>query len=587
MGSPLSVFPVIASLSVVLLLGTVGCGEPPESVPPGAGVPVSVAPHPDDNGDLAAVADTLPVAEFIRERLEAGLAMGAPRAAGDRIHSMETLPAFYVERDFEPAWLRGPRPTPAAQELIRAVRDAERDGLDPRHYHLGAIDSLIPRLGGDGDDELRRRVDVDLLLTDAFLILGSHLHLGRVNPETRDPEWRANRRGADLGSVLKDALESGEVARALDDLRPREDTYHGLRDALVHYRRLAAEGGWAAVPSGPILEPGDAGPRVVALRARLAATGDLPASAMAGGDLEDELFDEVLATAVRRFQRRMGLEPDGRVGPASLRAMNVPVQDRIAQLEVNLERWRWMPQELGERYFLVNIPAFSVELWEEGEKLRELRAIVGRAYRATPVFSSTMTYLVLAPHWHVPPGIAQNDQLPRIRENPGYIASQRMVLLDQGTNRVVDPHGIDWTGMTGAEFNRRFRLRQDPGPNNALGAVKFIFPNRHNVYLHDTPGRELFDRAARDFSSGCIRVEGALELAAHLLRHDPSWTPERIREVVQGGRERYVNLPVHYRVHLQYWTAWLDEEGRVNFRNDIYDRDPRVREALRQNGPRD
>jgi L,D-transpeptidase YcbB len=572
--------------ALVLFLVAAACGEGPDALPPGADAPVPALPGQDDNGEPAAVPDTLPVAEYIRNRLEAGLAIGAPRAAGDRIHSMETLPAFYAERDFEPAWLRGPAPTPVARELIRAIRDAEGDGLDPRHYHLTAIDSLIPRLGGDGDDEVRRRVDVDLLLTDAFLILGSHLLLGRVNPETRDPEWRASRRGADLGAVLEDALQSGEVARALEDLRPREDTYDGLRDALSHYRRVAADGGWAAVPSGPNLEPGDAGPRVAALRARLAVTGDLPAEALAG-EVEDELFDDDLAAAVRRFQHRMGLEADGRVGPASLRALNVPVQERIAQLEVNLERWRWMPQDLGERYFLVNIPAFSVELWEEGEKVREIRGIVGRAYRATPVFSSTMTYLVLAPHWHVPPGIAQNDQLPRIRQDPGYIASQRMVLLDQGTNRVVDPRTIDWTGMGGAEFNRRFRLRQDPGPNNALGDVKFMFPNRHNVYLHDTPGRELFDRAARDFSSGCIRVEGALDLAAHLLSHDPAWTPERIREVVRAGRERYVNLPVHYQVHLQYWTAWLDEEGRVNFRNDIYDRDPRVREALRNAGPGD
>jgi L,D-transpeptidase YcbB len=572
-------FPFLALF--LFAAGAVACGDASDGPIPAADAPVGGF---DDNGDPAAVPDTLPVAESLRHRLEAGLELGHARAAGERIHSRETLPAFYLARDFEPAWLQGPGPTAGARELIRAIREVEMDGLDPRHYHLPALDSLLPRLGGDDDGEVRRRVDVDLLLTDAFLILGSHLLLGRLNPETRDPEWRANRRGADLGAVLDQAVATGQVAAALNGLRPREETYLGLREALVQYRRLAAAGGWGEVPSGPMLEPGSSGPRVAAIRVRLAVTGDLE-SVSDGNGVDDEIFDEELAAAVRRFQERLGLEPDARVGPATLRAMNVPVEQRIAQLEVNLERWRWMPQELGQRYFLVNIPAFRVELWEDGQKIRDLRSIVGRAYRATPVFSSTMTYLVLAPHWHVPPGIAANDQLPRIRQDPGYIASQRMVLLDQGTNRVVDPHTIDWTGMGGAEFNRRFRLRQDPGPNNALGDVKFMFPNRHNVYLHDTPGRELFDRAARDFSSGCIRVEGALDLAAWLLRHDPAWTPERIREVVRAGRERYVNLPIQYQVHIQYWTAWLDEDGRVNFRDDIYDRDPRVRQALRQAAP--
>jgi L,D-transpeptidase YcbB len=209
---------------------------------------------------------------------------------------------------------------------------------------------------------------------------------------------------------------------------------------------------------------------------------------------------------------------------------------------------------------------------------------VGRHYRQTPVFSSTMTHLVLAPFWHIPPGIARNDLLPRIRENPGHVAAQRMVLFDAATNQPVDPFGVEWSGMTGADFNRRFRLRQDPGPHNALGNVKFMFPNRHSVYLHDTPARELFDRTQRDFSSGCIRVEGALDLAELLLARE-GWDRRRIDEAVRLGRERTVRFSTPYRVHLQYWTSWVDEEGILHFRADIYDRDSAVRRAMEAPAP--
>jgi L,D-transpeptidase YcbB len=577
---------LLAALAVLLAMGASGCGDlrdadgAPDPGPPARDAGAGEASWDERDGDP----DDLPVAESIRNRLEAGLAGEASTAAGHRLLSRQTLPDFYEARQYRPAWLDGSRPTARKRDLVSAIRDAKLDGFEPNDYHLAVIDSLTGRLGGDDEGEVRRRADLDLLLTDAFLVLGSHLLHGRVNPESRDPEWRASRRGTDMRAVLEEALENGDVSGALDGLRPPGDTYGGLREALQRYREVAADGGWGTIPSGPVLEQGTHGPRVAVLRSRLVATGDLPREA-ANGAGDPELFDEELDRAVRRIQTRFGLEADGRAGPITLRTLNVPVEDRIAQVEVNLERWRWMPQELGDRYFLVNIAAFRVELWEEGTRTRTIRGIVGRHYRQTPVFSGTMTYLVLAPHWHVPPGIARNDQLPRIQANPGYLASQRMTLLDQGTNRVVDPHSVDWSGMGGTEFNRRFRIRQDPGPQNALGDVKFMFPNRFNVYLHDTPGRELFERAARDFSSGCIRVEGALDLAAHLLREDPSWTPERIREVVRVGRERYVNLPTPYQVHLQYWTAWLDEEGRVNFREDIYDRDPRVRQALTRPAP--
>ncbi len=516
--------------------------------------------------------DTVLVSDGIRNRLDAGFTWGWVRAGGQNILSPQALPDFYHRRDHEPAWLSGPRLTSGGQELLAAIQDAEGDGLRPYDYHVTALDSLIPLLGSDGPDELQHRVSVDLMLTDAFLILGSHLLHGRINPETIDPEWLANRRGKDMIPVLEEAVASGAVAETLDGLRPRMAGYQAMRDVLADLRRVAADGGWAPVPTGPRLEPGASDPRVPIVRDRLL------------GWAGDDHFDDELQGAVRAFQARHGLDAVGSVGPQTLAALNVPVEDRIAQLEVNMERWRWLPEDPGERHILVNAAAFTVDVVENGERVRRIRGIVGRNYRQTPVFTGTMTYLVLAPYWHVPPGIAQNDQLPRIRQDPRWVMQQRMTLLDAATNRPVDPLSVKWAGMTGAQFNRQFRLRQEPGPTNALGDVKFMFPNRYNVYLHDTPARDLFDRTARDFSSGCIRVEDALGLAEHLLAVE-GWDRAQIDQAVRAGRERTVRLSRPYAVHLQYWTAWVDDDGVLQFRDDIYSRDPRVRDAMETPAP--
>lgn len=580
-------------MSVCVLLfaaGTVGCGgEDPESqtgepAAAAGGVGESGVPDARRTGVELDRADEQAVSSELRSRIEAAAA-GAPlTGAGERLHATRTLPAVYGERDFQPLWQEGGRVLELADELLRQVRRAEADGLEPADYHLAALDSLIPRMAQGGEeDRVRQRADVDLLLTDAFLLLGSHLLHGRLDPESVEPAWTASRDGLDMGGILLTSLRPGAVEAALERFRPTGPRYQALREELARLRAIAAEGGWETVPGGPTLEPGDEGPRIPPLRNRLQRSGDLPRSAGTGGS---DVYDEALADAVRAFQARHGLEPDARVGQATLAALNVPAADRVEQMLVNLERWRWLPRELGDRYILVNIPGFSVHVVEDGEEVLRLRAIVGRAYRQTPVFSGRMTYLALAPYWNVPPGIAANDQLPRIREDPDQVAQQNMVLFDNATNRVVDPQSVDWSGLTGAEFNRRFRLRQEPGPNNALGSVKFMFPNPHNVYLHDTPARELFSRTVRDFSSGCIRVENAMELARYLLSADPQWTPDRLESMVRQGREQAVTLPEPVPVHIQYWTSWIELDGTVHFRSDLYDRDGRVSDALRRPPPR-
>lgn len=516
---------------------------------------------------------------LLRGRVEAlrnGLDVGA---AGDRLLARTALPRFYEDRGFEPAWFVGDMK--ALVELVGVVERAGEHGLDPSVYHLEALQQweTTARLLS-----VEERVAVELLASDAFLVLGSHLLHGRVNPETINPEWLANRRSAELHGVLAQAIASGDIAGTLDGLAPQQPRYRTMVTARQRLLEVESAGGWPTVAAGPRLEVGVEDERVPLLRTRLRASGDLGAPDPWETE-DDPIFDEALRRAVSAFQSRHGLDADGVVGPATLAALNVPAGERARQIALNLERWRWLPADLGDRHIEVNIAGFDVRVVEHGRTVRRHRAVVGRQYRQTPSFSGNMTYLVLSPYWHVPPTIAAVDKFPGIQRDPATIAAQRMTLLEQGTNQPVDPSVVDWANLTGQSFNRLYRLRQDPGPSNALGQVKFMFPNRHNVYLHDTPSRELFDRTSRNFSSGCIRVENPLDLAEYLLADEPGWDRARIEEAARGTGETTVRLSRSVPVHLLYWTAWADENGVLQFRADVYQRDGVVAAALDADPP--
>jgi murein L,D-transpeptidase YcbB/YkuD len=290
--------------------------------------------------------------------------------------------------------------------------------------------------------------------------------------------------------------------------------------------------------------------------------------------------DTALHEAVQRFQERHGLTVDGAVGPATRAALNVPVEERIEQITLNLERWRWLPADLGRLHVRVNIAGFDLRVVEEGTDRLQMRVVAGRAYRQTPVFSDQISYLVLNPYWHVPHSIAVKDKLPDFRRDPSLVSKLGYeVFRGWGADATpIDPSTIDWNAVSASSFP--YRLRQRPGPQNALGQVKFMFPNAHSIYLHDTPSRALFGQAERNFSSGCIRVEHPLDLAAVLLRHNEGWTRERIESTVGNDTEKTVVLPEKVPVHLLYWTAWATADGPVHFRRDVYDRDEAVHSAL-------
>ncbi len=529
------------------------------------------------------------VREFLRNRIEAAGIPARIVVSGERIYSETALPRFYQRRGFTPAWIDNEGPRQQIESLVNCLAKADLEGFDPQDYHLIEILANLSKIRGNQKEKRplnpRRLVDLDLLLTDAFLIYGSHLLSGRVNPESIDPEWFSNRRGADLGEALENAILPDRIEETLHGFLPAQSGYWKLREALARYREIAQHGGWRKISDGPALKKGDRGKRILELRERLSAEGKPIPSSEESQESLDNYFDEGLEQTVREFQYLHGLDQDGVVGPVTLSALNVSAGERVRQLEINMERWRWLPQNLGEHHIMVNMASFTLCVFDNGNPTMHMRVIVGKGYRRTPVFSSRMTYLVLCPYWHVPPSIAVEDKLPLIKNDPDYLVKQNMrVFQGWGADaKEIALKSIVWDHITPANFP--YRLRQDPGPTNALGRVKFMFPNRFNVYMHDTPSQELFQKSRRTFSSGCIRIQKPLELAAYLLKGDPRWDRQAIEDQVAQNTEKTIILPTPFDIHLLYWTAFVEQDGTIHFRDDVYGRDGRLEKALNLDPP--
>lgn len=489
---------------------------------------------------------------------------------GVRIALPERIQEFYSRRGFSPAWT-----DPAlAGQLRKALADSYHDGLDPADYHLSTLQQLAHELALPGATaELRAQNDI--LMTEALLRLAYHLSFGKVDPVSFDPQWNYGRTLAvtDVVAEIERAIASGDLYERIEALKPTHPMYLGLKRELVRYRAFEATGGWQPMPAGPTLKPGASDPRVRELRRHLIVSGDLRAHSAS----DSPVYDEETADAVRRYQERTGLEPDAAVGPGTLREINVPVADRIRQLRVNLDRGRVLLQDLPQEFVVVNIAGFTVYFVRGSQIAWTARAQVGRPYRRTPIFRSEISYIVWNPTWTVPPGIIQNDILPAARKDPAAITRKGLKVID-ASGRVIDPASVDWSRYRSG--NIPYTLRQDPGPSNALGRVKLMFPNQYLVYLHDTPSQNLFERAERAFSSGCVRVERALELAELVLDDPQRWNRESIGEVIRSGELRNVTLRRKIPVLLAYWTAWVDPQGRMNFRQDLYEQDARWASAL-------
>lgn len=487
-----------------------------------------------------------------------------------------SLAQFYAERD-TPAWSTRGRPNGDAEVLLRTLAHADRQGLDPADYHLAAVRRYLDAVG-----DPVRLARLDVLLTAAALDYARDVAQGRVQPADVDPDWHIPYHRYRWGPGLAAALGSGTLTAFLRDLPPPYPQYHALQRALQTYLGAARHGGWEPIDAGPTLRRGDHGPRVLQLRRRLSATHDLaPVPLLPGADR----YDDTLATAVRRFQLRHGLKADGTVGAATLRELNVSIAQRLARIRINLERWRWLPRDLGSRYLLVDIAGFRLSYIDRRGAQLVMAAAVGRPDRSTPVFSDRVTRLIFNPDWNVPTRIAVEDILPRLRISADYLRRNRFEVYE-GWNSgkpVPQPNRIDWKRLNAQCFP--YRLRQLPGAQNALGRLKFVLTNGFDIYLHDTPHQWIFTAADRAVTSGCVRLARPIELARLLLAPNGNSADDQIAQLLASDTTRSVRLPKPVPVHFVYFTVWDDATAGLQFRRDIYHRDPPLLAAFGSTSP--
>ncbi len=535
------------------------------------------------------------------------------RSASGSQQLTQAMISLYEQRQYRPLWNEPAR----MEQLISALESLADDGLSPEDYRVEQLRQALPLVGDDSVEALPARIVDELRATNAYLRALYHLYNGKVDPAGLDPQWNFEFRDmspvADVVRVAN-AAEQGQIAQLFEETRPQHVNYRSFKAGLRRYRELAEQGGWPSLPVGPTLKPCMIDPQVAILRQRLTVTGEYVAPseaevriavekcltpvtssdssssepALSGGAVaevassdadsassvnSDEVFDEHLVAAVKQFQSEQYLDVDGAIGPATRAALNISVQSRIDQIRVNLDRARWLLHNIPAEMLLVDVAGFKVTYYKENQPIWRSRVQVGMAYRTSPIFKSEVNYITLNPTWTVPPTILRKDILPKVRKNLNYLREHRIRVLDS-SGRELDPATVDWNRPSGVT------LRQDAGEGAALGKAVIRFPNSHAVYLHDTPHQALFNKSQRAFSSGCIRVERALELVELLLAETPNWDAAAIDRQLATGKTRNVTLAKRVPILLAYWTVDVVSETQVAFKPDIYARDAKVLAAL-------
>lgn len=518
----------------------------------------------------------------------------------------EAVRSHYETFAYRGLWIGKDGDDTRAVELIGALSKADLNGLSVARYRVDALDAAL-KTARRGDPAAIARAE--LALTRAFLTYADDLHGGLLSPGSVDRDLHLDPPVLDERGLLDRLARGGTVEAVLASVEPTVAEYAGLRALLAEYRGMSP-GAWGALAGeGPSIRPGESGPRVASIRARLTTMGDheppatAPETAGAGAAPEAagagtapeaggaagkpaadaaKVYDDALQDSVRDFQRRHGLNDDGVIGARTVRAMNASVEDRIGQILVNMERLRWTNRPKEAKHIDVNQADFTVRLVDGDAVLFEERVVVGSRRHRTPEFSDEMAYLVFNPTWHVPRSIAREEILPALQQDPEYLSKRNMRLISRDGYPTPDPAMTDWSLYSGSDFP--FSVKQNPGGGNALGRVKFMFPNAFSIYLHDTPSKRLFAKDARAFSHGCIRVQDPMRLAEVLLSAQEGDPAAKIQRILASGRETTVHLETPVPVHLEYRTAWIDDAGRVQFRDDVYGRDGRILSALQAAG---
>jgi len=486
----------------------------------------------------------------------------------------QMLQAFYVNRFYNPAWVNQIVPGDNAFDLLDYIRNVDRQGLQPEDYHLQMIEDYLEKIHSSIPVDETDLMLLDVLLTDAFMLLGSHLYYGKVDPERAGANWELQRKDPNLrlDLELEEALIENKVVRRLNMLAPAHRSYWMMKKELEFFNDLN-EQSWPAILSERVIKPGDSSQIIPKIRERLNKLR------YALSDSISITYDGELEKQVKMFQNDWGLNTDGVIGKVTLECLNYPPSRLIDQLKVNMERFRWLPSPAVEKHIVVNIANYRLDLIAGTDTLVSMKAVVGKEARKTPVFNGRMTYLVFNPTWTVPNTILQEDVIPELMKGPGYLTKKNMKLIRNDGSELAY-NDVDWSTISRSKFP--YTIRQDPGPGNALGKVKFMFPNAYDVYIHDTPSKSFFARDARAASSGCIRVEAPFDLAVSLLSDAQEWSPDNIRYAMQQTKEQTVYLKTPVEVEVIYLTAWIDGKGHVQFRNDVYQNDGKVLEALNQ-----
>ncbi|MDP3720263.1 MAG: L,D-transpeptidase family protein [Acidobacteriota bacterium] len=472
------------------------------------------------------------------------------------------LRAFYTQRADRPAWVNSRRPTENAADALNALNTARQHGFDANDYGAGellALSQAVEDIDRKSPERLQRVAEFDVRMTAALFAFGRDVAMGRTTPKSPDGSWKAHRTAPDYAGTFSQALD--DPLKWIESLRPPHPEYAALQKALDDLHGQKEKGGWSSVPA---LKPGASGAAIVALRQRLAAGGHLEAPTEPSSQVDGEL-----EAAVKAFQNLHGIKATGVVDKATLVALNVPLDRRMRQVALNLQRWRWIPDDLGEQHIMVNVPQFTMVARENGKTVMDIRVVVGTPANKTPIFSDEMETVVLSPYWNIPDSIAEGETVPAIARDPGYLERQNIEVLRRSGDGVtaVKASDVNWDDEGSLEG---LVFRQRPGARNALGHVKFLFPNSYNVYLHDTPADDLFARPGRAFSHGCVRVEEPEKLAKYVLRDFPEWDEPTLFAAMQSGVEKHVKLKEKIPVHLVYFTSWVNENGGLHFQPDVY-----------------
>ena len=484
------------------------------------------------------------------------------------------LAAIYHPADPRPFWVTPDGPGPKVSIILDFLKKAEAEGLDPKNYEADRISALFT-----ARPQPRSLAELDALLTFNLIKYIQDAGRGRIKPRYAGPVLfvEANNIPFDPRAAMEKALQAPDFAAYLEGLPPAHQHYANLKKALMTYRAIEKSGGWPSIAAGKTIRPGDQDDRIPAVIWRLMVTGDLDTKTP-----DETHFSPLLKQAMMKFQARHGLAPDGVIGPHTLAAMNVPVSDRIRQILINMARWRWQEHDLGEKYILINIANFDLTAFETGQEVFNFPVIVGKSQYQTPIFSDRIVDITLNPYWTVPPSIARNEELPKLKKDPNYLVKHHIRLFS-GWNAdagEIDSRFVDWKHVSPAMMGQ-YKLRQDPGPWNALGQIKFESPNEYDVFLHDTPTRNLFSQIHRALSHGCIRLSDPLKLAVFALSSQAgAWTPEKISSSMKEKKLTGIRLTKPLPVHITYRTSWVDKNGLICFNSDIYGQDKKLFNAL-------